>query len=81
MKIYESLLAFQAAIVAQEGKIVIITLDKKGYKALQGEIDELVHSPSIGDYPRADSRRLFGIVVEVVKECPTCGQNMVKETR
>lgn len=67
--IYEKLLEFKAEIEASCGKIVRITLDKKGNKALR---DELAVSLS-------SSKIVFGIVIDEVKKCPTCGQNLEKE--
>lgn len=80
MKIYEKLLELRDAVVAQEGKLIRVVLDEKGATALQCEIDALLFSPNIGDFPHGDTRRLFGITVDVAKECPACGQSM-EETK
>jgi len=69
MKIYEHLLAFTSAIMAQKGNVIRITLDEKGNEALRNEVDVSV----------ACSKRLFGVVIDVAKTCPTCGQNIVEE--
>ncbi len=70
-KIHNSLLAFREAVIAEGGMVVRITLDKKGNEVLRNEFS----------VPVACSTTLFGIVVDVAKECPTCGQTVTEEKR
>ncbi|KKK80287.1 hypothetical protein LCGC14_2825030 [marine sediment metagenome] len=66
MKIYEELLAFRGAIVEAGGRIVRITLDREGNKALRNELE----------MPLGCSDILYGIVIDQAKECPVCGQEI-----
>ncbi len=69
MKIYEAVLAFREAVVAEEGEVIRIILNKKGGESLQEGLD------IPGVYPKM----LFGIEIDVQKDCPTCGQSMTEE--
>lgn len=64
--ICEKLLEFKAEIEACCGKVISITLDKEGNRALRNELP----------VPVACGNKLFGIVINQTKECPTCGQNL-----
>lgn len=67
--IYEKLLEFKTEIEARCGKVVRITLDKKGNEALRNELP----------VPSACKNELFGILIDQVSECPTCGQVSIKQ--
>lgn len=69
--IYQKLLELKAEIESQCGKIVRITFDKKGNEAFRDELDASVSC----------SRMLFGIIIDQVKECPTCGHILEMEKK
>ena len=64
--IHEKVLELKAEVEAKCGKVVKITLDKEGNRQLRNELS----------VPIACKNMLFGIVFEVAKECPICGQGM-----
>ncbi len=67
--IIDKLLGLKTELDACCGKIVQITLDREGFKALG-------HECKLWEA----GETLYGIIVDQVKECPTCGQEM-KEKR
>ena len=69
--IYEKILELRAEVEACCGKIIRITFDKEGNRALRNELA----------VPTACDKMLYGIVIDQVKECPTCGQDIDKELK
>lgn len=67
--IYQKLLELKAEVEGQCGRIIHITFDKKGNETLRNELDASVSC----------SKMLFGIIIDQVEECPTCGQIIEKE--
>lgn len=64
--IYEKILELRCEVEAKYGKVLKITLDKEGDKLLRKELEA----------PFGCLNRLYGIVIETPKDCPTCGQSM-----
>lgn len=64
--ITNKLLELKAEVNAQCGNIVKITFDKAGNEALRNELG----------IPVSCSKIVFGIVIDQIKECPTCGQKI-----
>ena len=67
MKIYEELLTLREAVVEKGGKVIRVTLDKKGSEILRKELEA----------PLGCMDRLCGMVIDQAKDCPTCGHGVV----
>ena len=65
--IIDKLIDFKMEVVKRGGKIIRITLDKEGNKQLRNELP---------DTETSHSKMILGIVIDQIKECPTCGQNI-----
>ena len=64
--IIDKLIDFKTEVVAYGGKIIRITLDRKGNEALRNELT----------IPEAHSEMLLGIIIDQIEECPTCGKSI-----
>ncbi len=64
--ITDRIIELKSEIEASCGKIVRITLDKKAHRTLRNELT-------------ACESMVLGIIIDVVRECPTCGKLIEKE--
>lgn len=56
-------------VEACRGKIIRITFDKEGNEAFRNELST----------PLCAEKMVLGIVIDQIRECPTCGQTLEKE--
>lgn len=60
------ILALRREAESQGGKVIRITLDKEGNKALRNELS----------VPASCKHKVLGIIIDQVAECPACGQEI-----
>ena len=65
--IHKRILELKTEVEACCGKVVRVTLDKKGIEALENELPV-----TMGGITTI----VFGILIDQAEKCPTCGQNM-----
>ncbi len=68
--IADKILSLRQELASHCGSIIRITLDKEGNRALRNEL--------IVPFD-ACKGKLFGIIIDQVEDCPTCGQALSTE--